>query len=263
MIFNKYVLEVYRGMAIKYKCPGCNRDNSFQRYVYKNSGIQVANDVGICFNKKLCGYDFHPVNYFKENKILPNPNGINNGPSFIPQQYLTKSLKNYEDNNFVLYLNQKFGIEKTNQAKNKYHIGTSRRWSGSTVFWQINKHNNIHNGRIILFNSETGRCKIELVPFVQFVHQSLDLPKFNATQCLFGEHLLKDEPNKPIIIMKDEREAIISSILYPEYNWLASNGLSSPNAEMCKAAPGAIWYPENGYKLPLSSQSFNLNLKGV
>jgi hypothetical protein len=40
--------------------------------------------------------------------------------------------------------------------------------------------------------------------------------------CLFGEHLLKEIPDKPIIITEGVKTAFGMGLFYPEYNWLAT-----------------------------------------
>lgn len=37
-----------------------------------------------------------------------------------------------------------------------YHVGTSAKWGGATVFWQIDANEQVRSGKIILYNSETG-----------------------------------------------------------------------------------------------------------
>lgn len=43
-------------------------------------------------------------------------------------------------------------------------------------------------------------------------------------QCLFGEHLLSEQPDAPVVIVESEKTAIICSMLYPECIWLATGG---------------------------------------
>jgi hypothetical protein len=51
----------------------------------------------------------------------------------------------------------------------------------------------------------------------------LKLPAFQLSQCLFGEHLLKDTET-PVAIVESEKTAIIASCYYPEFIWLACGG---------------------------------------
>ncbi|MEO8853316.1 MAG: DUF6371 domain-containing protein, partial [Ginsengibacter sp.] len=209
-------------MDILYKCPGCQKE-TLRRFVYKDTGLQVDNEVGSCKIKK-CGYYYSADNYFKENMLSPTPFGAKIKTSFVPESYFIKSLGHYEENNFIIYLTRHFGKESVELVIKKYSIGTSKRWEGSTVFWQIDREAKKRTGRIIKFNSENGLTVINLLPQVTRVHERLKLQRFNPVQCLFGEHLLIKDSKKPLVITQNESTAVIASILYPEYNWLATNG---------------------------------------
>ena len=56
------------------------------------------------------------------------------------------------------------------------------------------------------------------------------------TQCLFGEHLLPQHPDKPIALVESEKTAIICSGLMPQYLWLATGGKSQLSQEKLSAA---------------------------
>ncbi len=55
-------------------------------------------------------------------------------------------------------------------------------------------------------------------------------PKF---PCLFGEHLLKAEPLKPVALVESAKTAIIASEYLPEFIWLAVGSLSNLTPERC------------------------------
>ena len=54
-------------------------------------------------------------------------------------------------------------------------------------------------------------------------------PTWNLTQCLFGEHLLKEQPEKPVALVESEKTAVICAGLMPKYVWLATGGKSCVN----------------------------------
>jgi Domain of unknown function (DUF6371) len=78
------------------------------------------------------------------------------------------------------------------------------------------------------------------------VHSSLKDSTFNLQQCFFGEHLLKDEPLKPVAIVESEKTAIIASVYLPEFIWLAVGSINNLNFEKCKVVQGrnVILYPD-------------------
>ena len=62
------------------------------------------------------------------------------------------------------------------------------------------------------------------------MHQAGQLPaSWNLTQCLFGEHLLKEHPEKPVALVESEKTAVICAGIMPKYVWLATGGKSCVN----------------------------------
>jgi hypothetical protein len=140
--------------------------------------------------------------------------------SFIDPQFMEASLKGYDQNNFVLFLEKTFGKSKAMKAVEAYKIGTSKRWPGSNIFWQIDHNNKIRSGKIMLYDASTGKRQNKN----SWVHSVLKLDDFNLDQCLFGSHLINSDPVKNVAIVESEKTAIISSILIHDFIWLASGG---------------------------------------
>jgi hypothetical protein len=46
---------------------------------------------------------------------------------------------------------------------------------------------------------------------------------------LFGEHLLKQHPTRPVALVESEKTAVICSAFWPQYIWLATGGKSQLN----------------------------------
>lgn len=44
-------------------------------------------------------------------------------------------------------------------------------------------------------------------------------------QCLFGEHLLSDNPIKPVAIVESEKSVLVATHYMPEFIWLATGGM--------------------------------------
>ena len=47
---------------------------------------------------------------------------------------------------------------------------------------------------------------------------------YNLQQCFFGEHLLKIHPSLPVSIVESEKTALIASVYFPQFIWLATGG---------------------------------------
>ncbi|MEJ1730382.1 DUF6371 domain-containing protein, partial [Escherichia coli] len=52
---------------------------------------------------------------------------------------------------------------------------------------------------------------------------------WELTQCLFGEHLLRQHPTRPVALVESEKTAVICSAFWPQYIWLATGGKSQLN----------------------------------
>ncbi|MBT3935416.1 MAG: hypothetical protein HOF35_14270, partial [Bacteroidetes bacterium] len=162
----------------------------------------------------------------------------------IPYKVFNGSLKKYESNNFVKFLINLFGEEITFELIEKYHIGTSkyrfedmgypnyRSQEGATVFWQRDFEGKIRSGKIMLFNEHTVKRIKEPFDHITWVHSALKIPASNLKQCLFGEHLLID--SKPVAIVESEKTAIIASVYFPQFTWLATGGVNGLTKDKCE-----------------------------
>ena len=79
------------------------------------------------------------------------------------------------------------------------------------------------------------------------MHTTLKLPDFHLSQCLFGEHLLRDTA-KMVAIVESEKTAIIASVYLPKFIWLACGGSEGLNPDKCKCLKGrkVVLYPDIG-----------------
>ncbi len=191
-------------------CGKANKDGKFVPYI----GFE---DKGYCHS---CCEVFLPEQDNKANQhfekfIPPPPKPV----SFIDPKIMESTLKKYEENNFVIFLESIFGKIKAMEAVEAYKIGTSKNWNGANIFWQIDGRHRIRSGKIMLYDSNSGKRQSKN----SWAHTVLKMEGFNLSQCLFGEHLLGDQL-KPIGIVESEKTAIISSLLLPRFIWLASGG---------------------------------------
>ncbi|MDD4438370.1 MAG: DUF6371 domain-containing protein [Tissierellia bacterium] len=71
---------------------------------------------------------------------------------------------------------------------------------------------------------------------------------FNLCQCYFGEHLIRIYPDKPIAIVEAEKTAVIGSIIFDNYNWLAAGNLNGLNVEKSRVLQNknVVLYPDAG-----------------
>lgn len=234
----------------------------------------VGDRVGRCDREIECGYHYTPKKYFADNGITGNqtpyvpPTPKPQPPtSYIDPGIFKKSLSAYGANNLVKFLLTIFDHNTVNKLISKYSIGTSSHWPGATVFWQIDEMGRIRTGKVMLYNPSTGKRVKEPFTHFNWTHKVLKLADFNLKLCLFGEHLIKVNPGKPVAIVESEKTAIIASVYLPEFIWLAVGGLSQLTAERCKSLKGrtVVLYPDlNAYdKWKIKGDEFGYKTSNV
>lgn len=261
-MYKKSNLEFDKDRKRVKDCP-CGKSNNDGKFVpYKG-----YDDKGYCFS---CDETFLPSTKSKtvgtthKNSNLKQNSIQNIPPSFIPRDLVVSSLTRYDQNKFIVFLNQLVGIEATEIAIKNYLIGTTP-YSGrySTIFWQMSKDGNrsirVRSGKIIEYRIITcpksfiGRdCKRVKtnIPPVRWVHKDSCFSNFVLKQCLFGEHLL-NESTKPVAITESEKSAVIASIYLPQFIWLAAGSLTNLKLDRCKVLEGrkVILFPDlNGFE---------------
>ena len=239
----RFHLQKYKPGS-KISCPSCGKARCFTRYIDDEEEISFPDSVGICDHINSCGYHYSPKEYFHDNPdvlqtgaerppvlkrrvMAPKPIQDNSFlPSYIPKDDMMKNLTHYEMNPLFLYLSEIWGEAKTVQLMSRYNVGTSKKWGGSAVFWQVDVKGRIRTGKIMLYDPKTGHRVKEPHSHVCWVHSELKLPDFHLRQCLFGEHLLMKNPTMPVAIVESERTALIGTVFVPDILWLATGGMN-------------------------------------
>ncbi|HEY6142518.1 MAG TPA: DUF6371 domain-containing protein [Flavobacterium sp.] len=248
----RFILEPYKGQNTRYICPNCrSKEKTFSRYIDTEMGKHVAWNVGRCNRENNCGYHYTPKQYFEDKSIkFENANFAPRSRSLalskpkikpnIDNLFFKQSLQDYEKNNFVQFLINRFGLEVATKAVERFYIGTSDYWDGATIFYQIDINGNVRAGKIMMFNSEN--CK-RLKDKNFWVHSLLKIEI--GEQCFFGEHQLKDK-SKIVIIVESEKTAILGSIFFSQFIWLASCGGDGLNPRKCGVLKGrdVVLFPD-------------------
>ena len=283
----KYTLEPYKGKSTRHRCPACKQKECFSLYISEEIKEKIDSRVGRCNREIKCGYHYKPSEYFKDNPTLFNDfsdlnkgrNGSNSRyrrqeaykasevykasetykvpdvpkppkapkPDYIPHKYLTASLS--LNSNFVKFLTEYFPKEKIKKIAEDYCLGATRKQG--VIFWQIDFKGKIRTGKIMQYNPETGkRIKKGGVNWVHSIikKSTPSYANFNLCQCYFGEHLLKKYPDKPVAIVEAEKTAVIASMIYDEFVWIATgnlNGLTLAKSKILKDRD-IILYPDVG-----------------
>lgn len=213
----------------KFICPRCDK-KKYVKYIDNETNAYLEDGSGRCDNDSSCKYHRYPnKNSVLTEYVVPI---VIRPASTIQSDFLTLCNRNFEENNFIKFLKNYFSKEEIESVISRYKLGTSKHWSGATVFWQINAQNSVMAGKVMLYDSVT--CKRVKTPYnhIQWVHKLLKLQDFELQQCLFGLHLTNDSTIKKIAIVEAEKTAIIMSLFLPNYIWLATGGKGNFSKKM-------------------------------
>ena len=219
--------------------------------------------VGKCDHTGSCNYHKTPAEFFREHperkpapdwryqkvdwleysrharpSVMPGSDRASHtlpvATCFIPPEIVIKSVRQDRHSDFVTFLLSILDPIIVEDLVNDYQLGvTSHR---DVIFFQLDINGSCRTGKIMKYDPETGhRIKDENQPNrINWVHSLMkssgQLPAdWQLTQCLFGEHLLRQYPKKVVALVESEKTAIICAGLMPRFLWLATGGKSQIN----------------------------------
>lgn len=220
----------------KFICPKCLK-KTFVKFVESENRMYLSDDLGRCDRERSCGYFSSPTGTIIT--INANPS-LPLAKSFHGLELVEKSFMVNIENNFVQFLKTLFSEEEVKETVLKYLICNSKRWSGATIFWQIDNYERVHAGKILAYNQDTGkRSKSDDgKALIDWVHSVLKkkgiINEFNLNQCLFGLHLIKEVEGNTIGVVESEKTAVLMSLFKPEYIWMATGSKGGFKYELLK-----------------------------
>lgn len=258
-MYNKPNLQPYKGIDTRHECPSCGTKKSFTLYLDGNTGEHIHRTVGICSRINKCGYHYPPKQFYldnKDNTIYKVPTTATNRrieckpilpAGEIPFEFLERSLN--KSNNLIRFLSKIFTSEQLKKICKMYVLGSTI--EKAVIFWQIDTNGKIRTGKVMQYNSTTGKRIKNTKNAIRWVHSdhkkdgTLD-EKYNLQQCFFGEHLLPYNKDLPVAIVESEKTAIIASVLFPNFVWLAAGSIYGLSTEKCKVLAGrtVMLYPD-------------------
>lgn len=188
-----------RGKSV---CSYCGK-KTFVNYIYSD-GTPVADGVcGKCDRADNCGVHYPPREYFKDNPRLDSARytrfrpqrkrPVITPPSYIDSSLMMGTMRGYEKNPLAKFLHSIFdakaGTDIVQANIERYAVGTSSKYNGSAIFWQIDQFGRIRSGQIIGYDSTTGKRNHKQQNWVHSVMES-EYPDFKLEQCYFGSHLI-------------------------------------------------------------------------
>ena len=260
-----YTLQKYTNPSSRHTCPACGRPRCFTLYVDPDAN-PLHETVGRCDHESSCGYHRTPRQYFHDHPQHRPEHGHDRHhchperPSVIPSERSeSRDLLHYRHarpdraspgiipqnlipppsgtNHLTTYLKTMLPSSAIDRIIADYRLASTP--DQAIIFLQIDKAGQCRTGKIMQYDPNTGhRIKDPDKPGrINWLHSILkrrkQLPSdWQLTQCLFGEHLLLQHPDKTIALVESEKTAIICSAMMPQYLWLATGGKSQFNSRL-------------------------------
>lgn len=237
----------------KFICPKC-RKKTFSRLI-DLEGELLPDEFGRCDREIKCKHANYPdYQWFKFNRphILTNKNAIkmeansNKKMVYFDQKTYQKftALERFAECDFVQFLKKFYDKKQIAEAIKKYKLGAivNGKFKGAICFPYFDYQNNLNTVQVMMYNRETGKRIKEEGDRLTFLHHLLkeyywkNAPEWlkqymqndSKINCFFGEHLIKK--GDKIAIVEAPKTAVIASIEFPEFTWLASFNMSAMNA---------------------------------
>lgn len=247
----RYHLLKYKGKSSRLTCPACGRHHCFTPYVDAEDKI-IGEEYGRCDHESSCGYVKYPPNEkewresyseYRQRTQKPKPRVIakpqpkpeqEGDICTIPMDIVLKTVRTRPLSDFLKFLLTIIDVDTIVRIVKEYLLGVTK--GGEVIFYQIDSKGRCRTGKVMKYDPLTGhRIKDTTAKTpITWVHSLLKqqgvLPQeWELTQCLFGEHLLKKYPDKPVCLVESEKTAIICSCINPECIWLATGGKGQLN----------------------------------
>lgn len=247
----RYQLAPYSGKASRLVCPNCGQ-REFVPYVDTETGEILDETCGRCNRESRCGYHLTPAQYFQQHpearpqgedwrepqrrpvshqpvkKALPVKPKATGPVCSLPKEIVEKTIRVEPESNFVKFLDTLFDPIVVEGLVFLYNLGVNK--AREVIFYQKDIKGRYRGGKRIQYNPETGkRIKSKNRNPVDWVTQAFKdngyIPQdWTMTQCLFGEHLLAEYPDRDVCLVEAEKTAVICSGFMPECIWLATGG---------------------------------------
>jgi hypothetical protein len=201
-------------------CP-CGKSNKDGKF----SPFKGCDNLGKCFS---CNRMFLPENDGEE--IIDKARYAKPAApmSLMTFDTVLASCARYSENNFANWMTEVCGKPLAQEVFEMYYLGTSNKWDGAAVFWQIDWKGNVRGGKIMAFDKDGKRIK-EPRSLITRVHSEMGLVDYKLKECFFGEHLLTINPSKQVCIVESEKTAMLCAVYMPQFVWIATGGKNGCN----------------------------------
>lgn len=238
----KYVLSNKR----RSDCPVCGKSAKYSAYMNTKTGELASIEYGMCSS---C----------QESKRPPD-NYIQGESTYVVDDKLgfyeadtvnIKTINHYHksdtyfENNFIEGLERRFGEERVKQVVDLYKLGrfydngiifpyfyTDSHLCTAKIMWYDDDLHRVHEGKKaypkyfhnLIYTIENGWGHYDLNTYDTDDDMNDIIVPFKLKLCLFGHNQIINDKTKTICLVESEKTAVIMSIVFPEYIWVASGG---------------------------------------
>lgn len=233
-------------------CPFCGKRSKYSAYINAKTGELAPEEYGMCSSCR--GRKSPPNNYVQGESMLSNYEELayfeadTLSIKFIDFYHKPKS---YMSNTFIEALERRFGETEVKRVVDLYKIGRFEDYyhdSSAVVFPYLLTDSHCCTGKLMWFDDNLHRIKEGKKQYPRFLHNLIYradngilydfneydvddngnefIVPFKLKMCLFGHHQIVNDATKTICLVESEKTAVIMSIVFPEFIWVASGGLN-------------------------------------
>jgi len=247
----RYSLAKYHGKSNLLECPNCHQ-RQLVPYVDNETGEILDPTCGRCNRESKCAYHLTPSEYFQQNPgARPQGDAWRQAPDWLknykpksktqllppeeqteriweyPHDLVEKTQRYDKPCDFLTFLRTLFPEETVLDLARLYRLGVTK--AREVIYYQIDIEGRYRGAKLVPYDPVKGTRIKHTDHDVDWLHPRLKkqglLPeKWEMRQVLFGEHLIKERPDRLIILVEAEKSAIIGAGYCPQYNWLATGG---------------------------------------
>jgi Domain of unknown function (DUF6371) len=239
----RYELLRYKTPADRLTCPACGKHHSLAPYVDLQTGQIIDEGCGKCNRADNCGYHLPPREFFAQHPdrkpvasdyAKPLPPVDEKRLMYLPVDTIAPCFAERFriKNNFWLYLQPRFGEAMANQAFDSYRLGTSNHYGGGSTVFPLYDGTGYASAQIIKVDALTGKTvRFSEGRATTWLHKVTDCGTDYSERAEkypfpFGLHLALAEPQKTVCVVESAKTAVVQSIEYPDFAWLAVGALS-------------------------------------
>lgn len=184
-------------------------------------------------------------------------------PVFVSAEQIAAAESRSCETSLFAFLCQYFDPDDISRVFALYHVGASKyinpQGGRAVTFPYINTTGQCVDVKIMAINPTTGSRKTAAPLYVKrdgeptgecYYLGTIGKSDRRAPWCNFGDHLLQLNPNTPVAIVESEKTALICSLVYPNFVWLAigsKNNLNHNRLNPCRHRKITIFPDRDGY----------------